>query len=290
MISVIICSRKKNLSEELRSNIVDTIGVPHEIICIDNSRNQYSIFQAYNEGVEKSTFPILCFMHEDIVYHTRGWGKLVAGCFESSHVGMIGVSGPRYISKLPGIWWGVGSNPEDLDSICQYAINTDKNNPQNSYYTYYNPISDKNAVEIAAADGLFFCIRKSLFGQIRFDDVYYSGFHFYDMDIAMQVRTAGYKVLCVYDVLIEHISSSKLDMQWIKSARMFSMKWKSQLPVCVSGISLEKQKRLEMNNFQVMSDILDNNHQKIGSFYTPSEKLYILSFCRCWKVLKRLLF
>ena len=50
MISIIICSRFQSISKELKDNIENTVGVVHEIICIDNSKSQYDIFSAYNEG------------------------------------------------------------------------------------------------------------------------------------------------------------------------------------------------------------------------------------------------
>ena len=35
MISIIICSRFQSISKELKDNIENTVGVVHEIICID---------------------------------------------------------------------------------------------------------------------------------------------------------------------------------------------------------------------------------------------------------------
>ena len=54
MISIIICSRFQSISKELKDNIENTVGVVHEIICIDNSKSQYDIFSAYNH------FYVLC--------------------------------------------------------------------------------------------------------------------------------------------------------------------------------------------------------------------------------------
>jgi len=51
MISIIICSRTASISDELTQNINQTIGIPYELVIIDNSDNLYSIFSAYNEGV-----------------------------------------------------------------------------------------------------------------------------------------------------------------------------------------------------------------------------------------------
>ena len=67
MTSIIICSRKSEVSLELKESISSTIGVDFEIVVIDNSHNKYSIFEAYNLGAKRATNPYLCFIHEDII-------------------------------------------------------------------------------------------------------------------------------------------------------------------------------------------------------------------------------
>ncbi|MGB3132870.1 MAG: glycosyltransferase, partial [Saprospiraceae bacterium] len=74
MISIITCSRAKDISTELRKNIVQTIGIEHEIIVFDNSANKHSIFQAYNIGASRAKYEILCFVHDDLFYMTQDWG------------------------------------------------------------------------------------------------------------------------------------------------------------------------------------------------------------------------
>jgi hypothetical protein len=51
MISIVICARANDINEALKENIQNTIGVPYELIVIDNGKNEYSIFSAYNKGV-----------------------------------------------------------------------------------------------------------------------------------------------------------------------------------------------------------------------------------------------
>jgi hypothetical protein len=58
MLSLIICSRYSVISNDLKKNIKLTIGVKFELIVINNSNNEFSIFSAYNEGVKKSLLPI----------------------------------------------------------------------------------------------------------------------------------------------------------------------------------------------------------------------------------------
>lgn len=67
MISIIICSRNSDISPTLIENIQHTIIVDNEVNVIDNSKNTYSIFSAYNEGVLRSKYPFLCFLHKGVL-------------------------------------------------------------------------------------------------------------------------------------------------------------------------------------------------------------------------------
>ena len=106
MISCIICSRQPDISAELKENIASTIGCEYELVVIDNSKNGYSIFSAYNEGVLRANGDTLCFMHEDIIYHTNDWGAKVVDYFvQYPQAGLIGVTGTHYMPAMPAAQW-----------------------------------------------------------------------------------------------------------------------------------------------------------------------------------------
>ena len=44
MVSIVICNRGNRISPVLEKNISETIGIEYEVVCIDNSKNQYNIF------------------------------------------------------------------------------------------------------------------------------------------------------------------------------------------------------------------------------------------------------
>jgi hypothetical protein len=69
MVSIIICSKYQQLDKQLLLNIQNTIGTAYEVVNIDNSQHQYSIFEAYNIGVSRAKGEYLCFMHEDVLFH-----------------------------------------------------------------------------------------------------------------------------------------------------------------------------------------------------------------------------
>lgn len=232
MISLIICSRTASLSPTLEDNIKETIGVDYELIVIDNLEKKYSIFEAYNIGVEKSKYPVLCFMHDDISYHTTNWGKVVLNHFADEKTGAIGIAGSPYAPAMPGSWWGGEITNTNL-------LNGDGDLIQKRYL----PASaQKN--EVILLDGVWICIRKSLFNIIRFDDINYNGFHFYDVDTCMQISIAGYKIYCVFDVLIRHYTKgNNMNHNWIENAGIFAKKWQRALPL--SCISLSYAQRCE---------------------------------------------
>lgn len=232
MISLVICSRTSQLNELLRQNIEDTIGVEYELVLIDNTKNELSIFEAYNKGIEISKYPFICFMHDDIEYLTNNWGKLAIKHFENIMVGAIGISGSPYLSILPGPWWASGL-------ISKYIMETNQQNESIVNIAYQTP-KDK-ALEVVALDGVWLFIRKAALKDIQFDENRFKGYHFYDLDISMQLKKAGFILLSVYDVLIKHHSMGNINYSWLKSSLLFSFKWRNWLPMSIIKTSLNQK-------------------------------------------------
>jgi hypothetical protein len=231
MISIIICSRHTNISEELKVHIQATIGVEYELIVIDNSENKYSIFSAYNEGVRRAKYPYLCFMHEDILYHTYGWGKKVIEHFKNPKVGIIGVAGSHYLPKLPGSHWSTGITSYNILHSTEGKIHFD------SWRLIDN---EESSIKAVLVDGVWFCIPKTVMTQIRFDELTFNGFHAYDSDICLQIKQLNFEVRIVFDIKIEHFSLGKRDQEWLKAIFILFHKWKGELPICVAELSKYK--------------------------------------------------
>lgn len=241
MISIIICSRTADISNELRQNIATTIGCEYELCVIDNSRNEYSIFTAYNEGVRRAKGDILCFMHDDILFHTDGWGKILSAQFEDKSIGIIGFAGTHFLSSSPQYWCG-------SPFISQCNMDNGQVSQEYSHDFFQGPLAD-----VVAVDGLCMIIRKSLFGQVQFDDTSYSGFHAYDMDICMQVQQMGYRICVSRSILVEHLWSveSFNDERYMRklddNMQIFCKKWQSQLPIWRGGPDLPEYSKVRIN-------------------------------------------
>jgi hypothetical protein len=222
MISIIICGTHPHIDSLLQRNIEDTIGnCDYEIIYLHNERNVHSIFELYNTGVARSMGTVCCFMHDDIIFHSKNWGVIVESDMRNQTIGAIAVAGTKYIRKAPAFWPALGN--------VQNIIQSDKLNQRESIHW---KIASKTE-QVIVFDGLWFCIRKSLFNNIRFDDITFRGFHFYDMDIALQIYQLGIKTICSNQILIEHCSFGNIDKEWFKSSIAFYTKWNKLLPISV---------------------------------------------------------
>jgi len=245
MISIILCSRKQNIPESLKENIAGSIGVEYELVVIDNSQNTYSILSAYNEGVSRAKYEYLCFMHDDILYHTQNWGEKVIAHFEDKKVGVIGVGGCHFLSKYPVslVSWELAERNKfySFNYIQVYKENDIvKSEMFNNFHQY--------SVNAVALDGMWFCMRRDLFEQrvLKFDEINFNGFHFYDFDICMQVHALKMETKIISDILIEHYSTGSFDKTWYDNAFVFYKKWKENLPISI-GLNLSEE---ELQNIE----------------------------------------
>lgn len=236
MISIIICLRTPGINPALEANIREGIGVPYEIIGIDNSTNKFSIFEAYNEGVAQSNYDILCFMHDDILFHTKDWGKRIASHLHDPKAGIIGICGGSTLSKVPASW--------SLYDQKMYILQA---SPQGGVSVLHDTGHDKSvaSTQVVVLDGVFLCAKKSLFQIIRFDDKTFSGFHSYDLDICAQAHQAGYRNYAINDILIEHFSKGHHNKQWVINAMKLSDKWGPLLPLTLNPASVKHREKVE---------------------------------------------
>lgn len=250
MISIVICHRNKDYLQKITANIQKTIGIPFELVVIDNSTNQHSIFEAYNIGVSKSSYPIICFTHEDILFHTENWGQKVIEHFIDQSIGMIGIIGGNIFPKSPAPWW---SNIMLNDHLINVLQHWQRNVSHQSYQTMisenagetithqFNNPSGLNVVDAVVLDGLWFCIRKELFDKysVKFDSETFHSFHSYDSDISLQVKEHA-RVCVVFDILTEHFQQGTFNRDWFESTLALSRKWRNKLPIFAKPVDMSK--------------------------------------------------
>lgn len=243
MLSLIICSTNKETPQWLVDNIKETIGAEYEIIHIDNSENKYCICSAYNEGVRRAKGEVFCFMHEDIKYYSKDWGKSIETHMLNSEVTMLGVFGSTVVPKDFDFRFS-GFTTGHLIQRTVRVTNPEEYVLDGVHWDVNGPLD-----KVAMVDGCWFCIKASLFkGQdaIKFDDITFDSFHLYDCDICMQVNQKGGGIYVVSDIVLEHFSLGVFSEGYLEGVVKFLAKWNDKLPCYVEGIKIENcQERLK---------------------------------------------
>jgi len=231
MLSIIICSKSKTLEDAFVENISKTVGVEFEIIPIDNSENRYTIFSSYNAGYEKSKYPYLCFVHDDVIFYTPNWGEKVIAHLQNVETGIIGLAGVDLVTRVPAVW-------SSLFNPLLNIIQSDKTGKNPTEYIQ-KPIDYKEIRHSSITlDGVFMCMRKELLLKIHFDQDL-KGFHGYDYDITLQAVILGYKNYVIYDVLLEHLSSGKTDIPYFRNLTKIFKKNEPYLPIIGNSVKKE---------------------------------------------------
>lgn len=232
MISIIICSRDIKLYHNVHKSIEETIGaIEYEIIRIDNSVENLPITKVYNIGLQKSKFEYLLFVHEDVLFHTINWGQILIEIFNSnSKLGLIGVAGAKYKSKLPSAFWHTENEFLNYNLIQHYP---------HKEASHFKLGFIKDSVEkVVVIDGVFIALKKST--ETEFNEEI-SGFHGYDLGISIDVLEKGYQIVVTDKILIEHFSSGNTNLDFIKGIIKFHDLYKSKLPKSVG----DKNQNLE---------------------------------------------
>jgi len=238
MISVIICSRTSEINPIFYKNIINTIGCQHELIVIDNSQNEYSIFEAYNFGIVKSHGDYWCFIHDDILFHNQDWGKVVERIFaKDPKIGLIGVAGAKIKTKMPSAWWDC---PDDLKvlNIIQH-LNSGK---IEKWEIGWN---NDNLEEVVVIDGVFMVARR--IRDVKFSD-FLKGFHNYDLNLSFEYIKRNYKIFVTREIILEHFSLGTIDSSWYKSTLKIHELYSKILPLKIDYLSDFDLNKIEFNN------------------------------------------
>jgi hypothetical protein len=235
MISIIVCSKREDLFAKFSENIRLTVGATYEVIRMSA---QTSIFQAYNEAWKMANYNYLVYVHEDVVFHTKEWGKVIIEYFNNiPSLGCIGLAGPLIKTYAPSAWWNI---PENLRIF--NIIQHDEH--QNSFFQSRGWGSNEKFKEVCLIDGVFMAVKKD---SNLFFDSNLSGFHCYDMNLSLECKKKQLKVVVTKEVVLEHMSYGRLNKEWIIASNYIHKKYKKYLPLRPKDFQISQQ--LEVNNY-----------------------------------------
>lgn len=233
MVSIIIASTSHDLAEAIEKNIADTIGLPFEIIVVENKCAPRSLCAVYNEAAAVAKYDFVCLMHEDICIHTMNWGAIALGIMDDPEVGVIGVAGGTYKSLTPAGWAcpGLEGEGNKVNLIQHYKYTNAA-----PVLEYYNSNEDKLA-KVATVDGVWMFTRKKVIVDFPFDNQLLNGFHGYDIDFCLNV-SGQFKVVVTFDILIEHYSEGNYDRAWLEAMLKIHTKHRENLPLNTGDYTL----------------------------------------------------
>lgn len=280
MISIIICSKTKQLSRLFLDNIKNTIGTSYELIMVDNSNGTYSICEAYQIGIEKSTGQFWCFMHDDIIFYSNNWGLQVLDIFKNNpKIGLVGIAGAEIKTKMASAWWDCDSIFKHIHIIQHFP---DKKKELISLgWQYENQIKD-----VVVIDGVFMVAIKDQ--RFSFKNVNL-GFHNYDLFISAYYHNLNYKIVVTNSVLLEHLSFGNVNKKWAESACTFYKSYNFLLPLKTAKIDDNLLTKLELRNgYNFMQKLVDNKlYKDFFIFWCHIFRIKFFSIYH-WKILQLL--
>jgi hypothetical protein len=228
-ISVITCSIKPELCEQMLESVKNTIGTNYETIVFDNREKKLGICHVYNQYAQKANYPYLCFIHEDVVMPGPNWGSTMVSFAEKTpNCGVIGFAGGT-IAKKNFLSWTYGSKG-------RYRYydppHEDKLDPPDLHYRYQNP-ENEDFAKVVTLDGVFLFVKKEIWQQNPFDEEKIKGFHFYDADFSFAIAQKWQNYVCLTKDIC-HFSHGNYEKGYYEYARIFQKSWKHKLP-CIIG-------------------------------------------------------
>jgi hypothetical protein len=239
MISVVICSVNNALAAQVKRNIDTTIGVPFECIVLDNSVLKKGITEIYNLGAARARYDVICFVHEDVLFRTSGWGRTIADYFSNDpELGAVGVAGSKYKSRTLSGW---STGLPELD--CCNILHIDKYGKEQRLYS--NPRNSKNLEQTITLDGVFICTTREKWNNVKFDEQLLQGFHLYDIDFSFRQSLLN-KVAVTFEIDMVHLTEGgDFGENWINISMLWHKFHAGNLPAYTSDIKSLNVKNME---------------------------------------------
>lgn len=188
-----------------------------EVIAIEN-KNKYSLSEAYNLILSASKNDIVVFIHDDITFDTKNWGrKLIKHYKRNSNYGIIGIAGTNQLTS--GKWWEI---KEAMHGVVNHS------DGKQIWTSRFSADQGNKIKPMATLDGLFFSIDKTKI--INIFDEKFKGFHFYDMAFVFKNFVDGVKVGLCTDIRVTHMSVGEVNDEWGLNKKQFEEMYGWYLP------------------------------------------------------------
>jgi hypothetical protein len=221
-IAVVVCS-KKNTEENkgFVEHIKETCGCDTHVYMIHNP-DGVSLSKIYADMVVNKEIDsdIIVFIHDDIEFLKKGWGKEVLRLFnEHKEYGIIGVAGSAQFDEN-GAWWNYEK---------KYGQVLHRNEGK-SWLTAFSPLLTKDLQDVVVIDGLFMAVHKRRISENFSREL--DGFDMYDIWFCLSNFFAKKcKIGVTTNIRLAHNSIGRLKETWYKNREKINNEFGSKFPV-----------------------------------------------------------
>lgn len=223
-IAIVYCTREKSgESTAFIDHLKETCGCSCHVFAIHNP-DGVSLSKIYGDILTSDDVKdnIVVFVHDDIEFLRKGWGKEVLRLFnEHDDYAIIGVAGSAQFDAR-GAWW-------NYDKKFGQVLHRSEGK---SWLTTFSPLLDKDLQEVAVIDGLFMAVHKEKINANFSREL--DGFDFYDIDFCLSNHFSKdwkYKIGVTTNIRLAHNSVGKLKESWYKNREITNQKFGKYYPI-----------------------------------------------------------
>lgn len=254
-LSIVISSHlSKEENDKFTQHLKNTIDIKDYEILLYENFNQYSLTEIYNIGLNESKYDIVLFIHNDIFFNTKNWGKILLNKFSKTEYGILGIAGTTDLNE-DGIWW---SDSSKMVGIVNHKYNN------KTFESKYSNSYGKEIIEVVAVDGLFIAVNKNKICKGFIEN--FKGFHYYDISFCIENYLKGVKIGVMFDISIIHNSIGETNIEFEKNKFKFIAKYDKELPINlnINEIKEVNYKPIKLKNNPLVSIIIPHkNNNKI---------------------------
>jgi hypothetical protein len=169
------------------------------------------------EAAERSDLEALILLHQDLELRDDTLLARLRPLLADPRVGLLGLAGGRGLRSLA--WW-----ESDL-----YGA---------AYVPAQSTRFSRGSFEVDVVDGVLLVLAPWAVRMLRFDEAFAADFHGYDVDIALQVRSVGGRVIATDVEYFHHWLKDPAEdrASWVRNAVRLQRKWDRGLwPAAWSG-------------------------------------------------------
>ena len=219
----IVFSSKKSTEEnkEFIEHIKNTCECDSHVYSIHNPEG-VSLSKIYSDMMVSNDIDtnVIVFIHDDIEFLKKGWGKEVLRLFnENQDYGIIGIAGSAQFDSNAA-WW-------NYKKIFGQVLHRSEGK---SWLTAFSPLLDKDLQEVAVIDGLFMAVHKQRIGSNFSNEL--QGFDMYDIWFCLSNLLAKKcKIGVTTNIRVAHNSVGRLKDSWYKNREIINEKFGKYFPI-----------------------------------------------------------